>query len=107
MSSIEATVKPFNYNKMYYESHKDKFKEWSKKKIFCDCCNKNITAPNYATHCKCATHLRNSQVEMKKSDIPKDKVFQLLELIMDRLKDKDLNDFRREVNGLSNLVINE
>lgn len=81
--------------KAYYEKNKDKFKEWSKKKIYCECCNKHITAPNYATHLKTSTHIKNLELFEKKknnNEIPQEKVLKLMELFMNKLDDKDLKE---------------
>jgi hypothetical protein len=55
------------YNKKYYEEHKDYFKKWSKSKIHCECCNKDITAPNYSAHCKSTSHIKNLELKNKVS----------------------------------------
>jgi hypothetical protein len=82
-----------NYMKNYYEKNKDKFKEWSKKKIYCECCNKYITAPNYATHLKSASHLKNAEIQNKnKNNVPVDKVLQLMELFMNNINDETLKN---------------
>jgi hypothetical protein len=73
-----------NYMKNYYTNNKDKFKEWSKKKIYCECCNKYITAPNYATHCKSVKHILNS----KNKD--NDKTLQLISGLTELLNNKEL-----------------
>ena len=73
-----------NYMKNYYTNNKDKFKEWSKKKIYCECCNKNITAPNYATHCKSSKHLLN----IKNNE--NNKTLELLNGLMGLINNKEL-----------------
>lgn len=92
------------YHKLYYERNKQKFKDWSKKKIFCECCNKEITAPNWAPHLKCKTHLKNEELKKTSNDIPKEKVYELLEVVIDKLKDKDFNDIKHQIRGLKNLL---
>lgn len=107
MSSETVNRKDSSYMKNYYELNKDKFKEWSQKKIHCEFCEKDITAPNFATHCKSTSHKKNCEIKKIRTDVPQDKVIKLLDLFMDKLKDKDFNELKRELNGISNLVINE
>jgi hypothetical protein len=89
-------IKPKNdYMKKYYENNKDKFKEWSKTKINCECCNKLITAPNYATHCKSKKHLiQMEKLEKQKNNdilLSKDNVMKLLNIVLNSEKTKDDN----------------
>jgi hypothetical protein len=81
MSEVEPKIKSSEnhkeYMKKYYQDNKDKFSEWTKKKIYCECCNKHITAPNYATHLKSTKHISNSEkkninnIELSKTDLLK------------------------------------
>jgi hypothetical protein len=103
---MSETIDKKTYHKLYYEKNKQKFKEWSSKKIFCECCNKHITAPNMAPHLRTKTHLKNMEVKIKDNNIPKEKVYELLEVIIDKIKDKDFTNIKNQLRGINNLLIN-
>ena len=48
-----------DYKKEYYNKNKDSIKDYRKKRIFCDCCKKNILLATKARHFKSKKHIKN------------------------------------------------
>jgi peroxiredoxin len=56
------------YMKDYYSKNKDKLKENSIKKVYCECCNKEISKANWNKHIKNKVHLQNKELKDKKNN---------------------------------------
>ena len=53
------------YNKHYYETHKETYRNKYNAKKRCEVCDKWISGSNFADHLKTATHFRNVEKAKK------------------------------------------
>lgn len=47
------------YQKEYYQENKERILEKMKRKIYCECCNRDIAKYKYPQHCRTKKHLKN------------------------------------------------
>jgi hypothetical protein len=62
------------YNKQYYETHKETYQKKYNAKKRCNVCDKWISGSNFADHLKTATHHHNAQNDMVKNELDTNKL---------------------------------
>lgn len=55
-----------DYNKKYYDMHKDKLLEMAKSKKLCDCCDKMVSVSNWHKHKTSKIHQKCVEIKQLK-----------------------------------------
>lgn len=80
MVEIEGkTVKKYvydrtEYNKKYYQKNREKILDDFAKKVYCKCCEKNLTKSNFQFHKNSRKHIMNEKNQDKNQDKKLDKI---------------------------------
>jgi NADH:ubiquinone oxidoreductase subunit len=85
VKSAEQKLKQKEYFKQYYESHKEKFYDFNKRRYettkHCDACDKDVSLRYWLRHTRKERHIKNADLKLKDPDyvppnknVPKGKI---------------------------------